>query len=64
MDYMVDKINLHSNKDEIVNMANKVVKMIKEDKKLDDSEKRMTMELANALLNKNLYKSSKKKENK
>ena len=64
MDYMMDKINLHSNKDEIVNMANKVVKMIKEDKKLDDSEKIMTMELANALLNKNLYKSSKKKENK
>lgn len=58
MNYMLDKINLLDNKDEIINAANDIVKLLKEDKKLNDSEKIMTIELAVAQLNYDLYKIS------
>lgn len=52
---MMDKINLHKNKDEIIKVASEIVKMLKDDDKLDDSEKLMTIELAVAQLNYDLY---------
>lgn len=56
MDYMLDKINLLDNKDNIINTANEIVKLLKNNKKLNDSEKLMTIELADAFLNHELYK--------
>lgn len=58
MNYMMDKINVLENKDEIVGMAMKFVKELKMNKKLNDSEKLMSIELAMALLNFDLYKIS------
>ncbi len=58
MNYMLDKINLLDNKDEIIKVADKIVKILKEDKELNDSEKIMTIELAVAQLNYDLYKIS------
>lgn len=58
MNYMLDKINLLDNKDEIINVANDIVKLLKEDKNLNNSEKLMTIELAMAQLNYDLYKIS------
>ena len=58
MNYMLDKINLLENKDEIIKVANEIVKMLKEDSFLNDSEKIMTIELAIAQLNYDLYKIS------
>ena len=55
MNYMLDKINLLENKDEIINMAKEIVKILEENKNLDDSEKLMTIELAVAQLNYDLY---------
>ncbi len=55
MNYMLDKINLLENKDEIINMAKEIVKSLEENKNLDDSEKLMTIELAVAQLNYDLY---------
>ena len=55
MKYMLDKINLLKNKDEIINSAEKVVKELIDNKKLDNSEKLMTIELAIAKLNYILY---------
>lgn len=55
MNYMLDKINLLENKDEIINRANEIVKKLEENKNLDDSEKLMTIELAVAQLNYDLY---------
>ena len=55
MNYMMDKINLHENKDEIIKVAMEIVNMLKDDEKLDDSEKLMTIELAMAKLNYDLY---------
>ena len=52
---MMDKINLHENKDEIIKVAMEIVNMLKDDEKLDDSEKLMTIELAVASLNYDLY---------
>ena len=52
---MLDKINLLENKDEIINMAKEIVKSLEENKNLDDSEKLMTIELAVAQLNYDLY---------
>ena len=46
MNYMMDKINLHKNKDEIIKVANEIVNLLKSDEKLDSSEKLMTIELA------------------
>ena len=34
---MMDKINLHENKDEIIKVAMEIVNMLKDDEKLDDS---------------------------
>lgn len=58
MNYMLDKINLLDNKNEIISVANEIVKLLKEDKNLDNSEKLMTIELAMAQLNYDLYKIS------
>lgn len=55
MNYMLDKINLLENKDEIINTAKEIVKSLEENKNLDDSEKLMTIELAVAQLNYDLY---------
>ena len=55
MNYMLDKINLLENKDEIINTAKEIVKGLEENKNLDDSEKLMTIELAVAQLNYDLY---------
>lgn len=58
MNYMMDKIAILDNKNEIVEMAEKIVKGLKENVKLNDSEKLMSIELAMALLNYDLYKIS------
>lgn len=55
MNYMLDKINLLENKDSIITVADKIVEMLKNDENLDDSEKLMTIELAVAKLNYDLY---------
>lgn len=55
MKYMLDKIRLLKNKDNIINTANDIVKLLKEHKGLNDSEKIMTIELAVAQLNYDLY---------
>ena len=43
MNYMLDKINLLENKDSIINSAEKIVEMLKNDKNLNDSEKLMAI---------------------
>lgn len=58
MNYMLDKINLLDNRNEIISVANEIVKLLKEDKNLDNSEKLMAIELAMAQLNYDLYKIS------
>lgn len=55
MNYMLDKINLLDNKDEIINVANEIVKVLKDNDNLNNSEKIMTIELAVAQLNYDLY---------
>lgn len=55
MNYMLDKINLLDNKEEIINSADKIVSMLKGNEKLDDSEKLMVIELAVCKLNYELY---------
>ena len=55
MNYMMDKINLLENKDAIIDEADKIVKELVENNKLDNSEKLMAIELAMAKLNYNLY---------
>jgi len=55
MNYMLDKINLLENKDEIIHRANEIVDKLKQNDKLDNSEKLMTIELAVAKLNYELY---------
>ena len=62
MDYMLDKINLLENKDNIINTAYYIVKLLEENKNLNDSEKLMTIELAVAKLNNDLYKIDKNKK--
>lgn len=62
MNYMLDKINLLDNKDSIINTANDIVKLLKTNENLTDSEKIMTIELAMAQLNYDLYKISGDKE--
>ena len=56
MDYMLDKINLLENKDNIIKVADDIYKLLMENPNLDDSEKLMTIELAVAKVNYNLYK--------
>lgn len=58
MDYIMDKIRVHKNSENIINSADKIVKMLKENDSLDDSEKLLTIELAVAWLNYDLYKIS------
>lgn len=55
MNYMMDKINLLENKDAIIDEADKIVKKLIENNKLDNSEKLMAIELAMAKLNYQLY---------
>ncbi len=55
MNYMMDKINLHKNKDEIIKIAEEIVRLLEDDEKLDNSEKLMTIELAVARINYDLY---------
>lgn len=55
MNYMMDKINLLENKDAIIEGAEEIVKLLLNNKKLDDSEKLMTIELALAKINYELY---------
>lgn len=52
---MMDKINLHKNKDEIIKIAEEIVRLLEDDEKLDNSEKLMTIELAVARINYDLY---------
>jgi len=55
MNYMLDKINLLENKDEIIKVADKIFNLLISDKNLNDSEKLMTIELAMAKINYELY---------
>lgn len=58
MKYMMEKIELHPNKDKIIEKANEIIKILIESRELDNSEKIMTIELAIAQLNYDLYKIS------
>lgn len=58
MKYMMDKINLHPNKENIIEKANEIIKLLMESSELDNSEKIMVIELAVAQLNYDLYKIS------
>ncbi len=58
MNYMMDKIVLHKNKEEIIKVADELIKVLMDDDKLDNSEKIMTIELAMTKLNYDLYKVS------
>ena len=55
---MMDKIEIYPKKKEIIKISNEILKLLKENKNLDDSEKLMTIELAMAQLNYDLYKIS------
>ena len=58
MKYMMEKIEVHKNKNEIIKVSNAILKLLKDNKNLDNSEKLMTIELAVAQLNYDLYKIS------
>lgn len=58
MKYMMEKIEVYPNKEEIIKTSNEILKLLKDNKNLDDSEKLMTIELAVAQLNYDLYKIS------
>lgn len=64
MNYMLDKINLLDNKDAILDGADKIFELLMTDEKLDKSEKLMTIELAMAKLNYELYQISGDNSNK
>lgn len=55
MNYMLDKINILENKDAILSGAEQIVNELMTNEKLDKSEKLMTIELAMAKLNYELY---------
>ena len=55
MNYMLDKIELLENKEAILNGAEEIINSLLENEKLDKSEKLMTIELAMAKLNYELY---------
>lgn len=55
MNYMMDKINLLENKNTIIEGADEIIKFLLNNKRLDDSERLMTIELAIAKLNYELY---------
>lgn len=52
---MLDKINLLDNKDEIIKSTDEIVDLLKNNEKLNDSEKLMAIELAVCKLNYELY---------
>ena len=58
MNYMLDKIKLHKNGKKIIEVGEKITKELEENNGLDASEKLMSMELALALLNYDLFKIS------
>lgn len=58
MKYMMEKIEVYPKKEEIIKVSNEILKLLKENGNLDDSEKLMTIELAVAQLNYDLYKIS------
>ncbi|MDD5888025.1 MAG: hypothetical protein PUC82_00875 [bacterium] len=55
MNYMLEKINLLDNKEEIIKAAEEIVSMLKKNDNLTNSEKLMAIELAVAQLNYDLY---------
>ena len=55
MNYMLDKINVLENKEAILNGAKEIVDNLLTNEKLDKNEKLMTIELAMAQLNYELY---------
>ena len=55
MNYMLDKINLLDNKDEIIKSTDEIVDLLKNNEKLNDSEKLMAIALAVCKLNYELY---------
>lgn len=55
MNYMLDKINLLDNKDEIIKSSEEIVKLLLENNNLNNSEKLMTVELAVAKINFELF---------
>ena len=55
MNYMLDKINKLPNQDVIKKAAEKIVKQLKSNKDLNNSEKLLAIELAVAQLNYDLY---------
>lgn len=55
MNYMLDKIELLDKKEDILRGADKIVTELLDNEKLNDSEKLMTIELAMAKLNYELY---------
>ena len=58
MKYMLDKVEVHENKEEIIKTSNAIIKCLKDNKNLNESEMLMTIELALAQLNYDLYKIS------
>lgn len=55
LNYMLEKLNLLENKDAILKGADEVVDALMKNENLDKSEKLMTIELAMAKLNYELY---------
>ena len=55
---MMEKIEVHEKKEDIIKTSNEILKLLKENINLNDSEKLMTIELAIAQLNYDLYKIS------
>lgn len=55
LNYMLEKINLLENKDDIITGAEELVELLMNNKALNKSEKLMTIELAMAKLNYILY---------
>ena len=58
MKYMLDKIEVHEKKEEIIKTANEIIELLKNNKELNESEMLMVIELAMAQLNYDLYKIS------
>ena len=55
MKYMLEKIDVYPKKDEIKKTSDLILKLLKENNNLNNSEKLMTIELAVAQLNYDLY---------
>ena len=52
---MIDKLEVYPKKEEIKKVSNMILKLLKENNELNDSEKLMTIELAVCQLNYDLY---------